>query len=411
MYKGRHSLLGDYDQAVRCSRAFLLFRPADPTVQQDLDFYCSRLGTKQADQLGPREEVRAYMEQSLLEKQLLYRAVEELGATFQDPDSWTPPELVPELVKAKHRAAAKDTQTSAPRNATTRQKLEPRRGLDILKASLPPFASLSLVTEGGGPDGGRRAQIDGVLSHADCVRLRRLANAAEALTQTPGDKPGSRGLAVLEAMKLSREKKVDQEEARLYLQVTERVGLILDHYFQPSSSLYLSFSHLACRSSSQGSQTEVPPPSRHCLEDPESSGCSSRGAAEGARNFSVHLYLNEEFEGGEFFLIDPKTQSITAEISPRCGRLLTFQWGDRTSHRVSEVRQGQRCVLSLWFSLDRKHRIKKLDRAQAETLPVKATRAQGSDGPKAESLRGETQRRGRAAGAPSGRRMSRRDEL
>ncbi|XP_059811485.1 prolyl 3-hydroxylase 1 isoform X1 [Hypanus sabinus] len=402
---------GDYEQAVQCSRTFLLFRPADPTVRHDLDFYRSQLGAERADRLGSREEVRAHVERSLLEKQLLYRAVEELGATFQDPDSWTPPEIVPESVKAKHRAEAGDSRKSAPRNATTSRKREPRRGLDILKASSPSFASISLVTEGGEPDGSRLAQIDGVLSHADCVRLRRLANTAEELTQTQGDKPQRRGLAVLEAMKLSREGKVDQEEARLYMQVTERVSLILDHYFQPSGALYLSFTHLACHSSSQGSQTDVPPLSRDCLEDPESSGCSKQGSAEGARNFSVHLYLNEEFEGGEFILTEPKTRSIMAEVSPRCGRLLTFRWGDGTSHRVSQVRGGQRCVLSLWFSSVRKHRIKKLERAQAEILPVKAASVQRSDSPETGSLRNETQRRGRTARESSRRPVSRRDEL
>lgn len=370
-----HHRAGNYELAVEYSRTFLLFWPQDHAMLQNLDFFRSRLGEEGTARVGVREDIRLYLERSLLEKQLLYLAEEgQMDQGFQDPDSWTPAEIIPESVRKKQRTEEEKPQISAPRNQKSapnnqmsQPAADPRRGLDVLKASWPGLGGL-LVAEETGLKGPEEMVLDGALSHSECERMRDLANTAEELSQWSGDgrsaPPLPVGLDLLQVLKLSRAGKVRRDVAQLYLQVTKRCRSVIEHLFQLPGPLHLSFSHLSCRSVSAGN--EATPTSRSCLEEPEGSECSRQGSAGGARNFSVHLYLNDEFEGGNLLFMDLNTQNVTVEVTPRCGRLLTFRWGDGTSHGVGGVTRGQRCALVLWYTLDPRHNEK--GRSQIDAL-------------------------------------------
>ncbi|CAH1239843.1 P3H2 [Branchiostoma lanceolatum] len=47
--------------------------------------------------------------------------------------------------------------------------------------------------------------------------------------------------------------------------------------------------------------------------------------------------------------------SLKATVQPKCGRLVAFSSGPENPHGVQAVLQGRRCVLAMWFTLDKQH--------------------------------------------------------
>lgn len=68
------------------------------------------------------------------------------------------------------------------------------------------------------------------------------------------------------------------------------------------------------------------------------------------RTHSAILYLNDDFEGGEFVFREDK-RTTRRRIQPRPGRLVAFTGGPENVHGVAKLRTGERCVLALWFSV------------------------------------------------------------
>lgn len=100
---------------------------------------------------------------------------------------------------------------------------------------------------------------------------------------------------------------------------------------------------------------------------------------------SAILYLNDDFDGGEFIFTkrDAKTVTVSASVvthiyvlgifilnvgffcpcprlqarvKPSCGRLLGFSAGPVNPHGVTAVTRGRRCALALWFTKEKLYR-------------------------------------------------------
>nr|XP_020444165.1 prolyl 3-hydroxylase 1-like [Monopterus albus] len=99
-----------YEQAIECAKTFLLFHPDDEVMQQNLAYYSAVLGKDKAEAISPRQAVKQYIQQSLLEKELLYFGYEAFGITFVDPDTWTPEDVMPQKLREKQKA---DRETAA----------------------------------------------------------------------------------------------------------------------------------------------------------------------------------------------------------------------------------------------------------------------------------------------------------
>lgn len=71
------------------------------------------------------------------------------------------------------------------------------------------------------------------------------------------------------------------------------------------------------------------------------------------RDYSAILYLNDDFDGGEFFFVeDAKRRRVQSTVQPRCGRMMAFSAGGENLHGVRGVRSGKRCAVALWFTQD-----------------------------------------------------------
>ncbi|XP_078392209.1 prolyl 3-hydroxylase 1-like, partial [Cetorhinus maximus] len=170
--------VGDYAKAVECSRTFLLFLPEDGPMLQNLAFYRSKLPADRASEVLPREDIKDYIEQSLLQKQMLFFTMETMGIPFTDPDSWTPAEIVPESIRGELKARSLEIPKVSPKEATVKKQPSPKveDAIHVLKASSSLFANLQVVLDLKALTGSQRVVLDGVLTPLECAALRSLAN-------------------------------------------------------------------------------------------------------------------------------------------------------------------------------------------------------------------------------------------
>ncbi|XP_073078315.1 prolyl 3-hydroxylase 3 isoform X2 [Manis javanica] len=353
-----HAQVGNLSQAVENVLSVLLFYPEDEAAKKALNEYQVQLGEPSSG-LGPREDIQRFILRSLGEKRQLYYAMEHLGASFKDPDPWTPAAFIPEALREKLR----EDQEKRPWDHEPPQPKPLSHWKDVLL-----LEGVTLTQDARQLNGSERAVLDGLLSPAECGALLQLArDAAEA-----GARSGYRGrrsphtphehfegLTVLKAAQLAQAGAVSRQSAKLLLVVSERVRALTQAYFSPDRPLHLSFTHLVCRSAIEGEQGQRmdlshPVHVDNCVLDPDTGECWREPPAYTYRDYSGLLYLNDDFQGGDLFFTEPNALTVT--VRPRCGRLVAFSSGVENPHGVWAVTRGRRCTLALWHTWAPEHR-------------------------------------------------------
>uniref|UniRef100_A0A7S1YAX2 Fe2OG dioxygenase domain-containing protein n=1 Tax=Grammatophora oceanica TaxID=210454 RepID=A0A7S1YAX2_9STRA len=76
------------------------------------------------------------------------------------------------------------------------------------------------------------------------------------------------------------------------------------------------------------------------------------------RVVSSILYLNEDFEGGEFYWADQRTGEPKTVVRPKPGRMMVFSSGAESLHGAlpvtdrKEEEPSRRLALAMWFGTD-----------------------------------------------------------
>ncbi|XP_049589040.1 prolyl 3-hydroxylase 1 [Syngnathus scovelli] len=377
----------NYELAIECAKTYLLFHPDDEVMKQNRDYYSAVLGS---DKLIPaRQIVKQFIQRSLLEKELMYFGYEAFGRTFIDPDTWTPEDIMPRKLKDKQKS---DRETAA---RITEEIGNLMKEIETLveekKKDSTDLANMVVAQEGGSPiydnikvsmtsvqlNGSQRVLLDGVIAADECIELHRLSNAAALKGDGYRGQPSPhsagemfQGVTILKALKLAQEGKVSLKAVRLFSDVSEKVRRVLESYFGLASPLYFSYSHLVCRSAIEGKQETRNDDLSHsvhvdnCLLVSELNECFKEAPAYTHRDFSAILYLNDDFEGGDFIFTELDAKSVTAVVRPLCGRVVGFAAGKENPHGVRAVTKGQRCAVALWFTLDPAHEDKERIQAQ-----------------------------------------------
>uniref|UniRef100_H0VL71 procollagen-proline 3-dioxygenase n=1 Tax=Cavia porcellus TaxID=10141 RepID=H0VL71_CAVPO len=355
-----YAQVGNLSQAVENVLSILLFYPEDDAAKQALTQYQAQLG-EQGLGLGAREDIQSFILRSLGEKRQLYYAMEHLGTSFKDPDPWTPTGLIPEALRAKLR----EDQEKRPWDQEPPQQKPLTYWKDVLL-----LEGVTLTQDARQLNGSERAVLDGLLTPAECGVLLQLAKDAAGAGARSGYR-GRRsphtphehfeGLTVLKAAQLARAGTVGSQGAKLLLEVSERVRTLTQAYFSPERPLHLSFTHLVCRSAIEGEQEQRmdlshPVHADNCILDPDSGECWREPPAYTYRDYSGLLYLNDDFQGGDLFFTQPNALTVTAQVRPRCGRLVAFSSGVENPHGVWAVTRGRRCALALWHTWAPEHR-------------------------------------------------------
>ncbi|XP_074964717.1 prolyl 3-hydroxylase 3 isoform X3 [Phalacrocorax aristotelis] len=371
---------GNQALAAECAASYLLFYPTDEPMLEKMKQYHTELGEDTA--VTARESIQHYVQRSLMEKKLIYYAVEHLGGTFDDPDLWTPDELIPENLKEKHREdQEKEKQESL--DVEEREKREPHPSrLDLFCCCDPqcplPFEGIAVTMDSRQMNGTQRVVFDRVLTESECKDLLRLTKAAgeagdgyraRRSPHTPHER--FEGLTILKAMQLAQNGDVDWRDAKLLLQASEKSRKIIESYFTPGKKLHFSFTHLVCRTAVDEEQEgrmdlSHPVHADNCLLDPEGQECWREPPAYVYRDYSGILYLNDDFQGGGLFFTEMDTVTVTAEVHPKCGRLVAFSSGKENPHGVWAVSRGRRCGIALWYTHSKEHA--EQERVKAEEL-------------------------------------------
>ncbi|ROI36431.1 Prolyl 3-hydroxylase 3 [Anabarilius grahami] len=336
---------GDLKGAVKTLRSLLLFYPTDSDSLNNMELYSQTLeGDTEAQETGPM------------------------------PDLWTPEDVVPESLRETWRAEKEQLHEKLKQG----QKVEEVDDSGFYAGGPIPVVGVTITMDDQGLNGTNRAVLDGVLSQSECDRMMQLATVAASVgdgyrgrrsPHTPHEK--FEGLTVLRALKLSQDGLVKQSDAKLLHEIGETVKVLMDSYFRSHSHLYFAYTHLVCRSAIPGQQegrSDLSHPVHvdNCILEPETRQCWREAPAFTHRDLSAVLYLNDNFEGGDFFFTDRDTKTVTAKVKPSCGRLVGFTSGPVNPHGVTAVTKGRRCALALWFTTEKPHR--DMEREEAEAL-------------------------------------------
>ncbi|RMC07595.1 hypothetical protein DUI87_17071 [Hirundo rustica rustica] len=360
--------VGNQTLAAECAASYLLFYPTDEPMLEKMKQYRTELGEDAA--ITARQNIQQYVQRSLMEKKLIYYAVEHLGETFNDPDLWTPDELIPENLKEKYSLGV------GVWGILVQSLLMPVCA--CFSGGPLPFEGIAVTMDSQQMNGTQRVVFDRVLTESECKDLLRLTKAAgeagdgyraRRSPHTPHER--FEGLTVLKAMQLAQNGDVEWRDARLLLQASEKSRKIIESYFTPGKKLHFSFTHLVCRTAIDGEQEgrmdlSHPVHADNCLLDPEGQECWKEPPAYVYRDYSGILYLNDDFQGGGLFFTEMDTVTVTAEVHPRCGRLVAFSSGKENPHGVWAVSRGRRCAIALWYTHSQEHA--EQERVKAEQL-------------------------------------------
>ncbi|CAM4731552.1 unnamed protein product [Leuciscus chuanchicus] len=373
-----------YEQAIECAKTFLLFHPEDAVMAQNLAYYSAVLGDEKAANITAREVVKQHIKRSLLEKELLYFGYEMFGKTFVDPDTWTPENVMPKKLRDKQKA---DRETAAriteeignlmkEIETLVEEKTKESSDISILvkdeikPAPTPetdkklPFGDIRVTMTSTALNGSQRVVLDGVTTSDECQELHRLSGAAalqDGFKATPSPHSASEMFQDITVLKALQEGLVPLKGAHLFFDLNEKVHKGLETYFGLESPLYYSSSNLVCRSTIEKQEDRA-----DCLLISELNECIREPSAYNDQGYSAVLYLNDDFEGGDFIFTEPDAKTVSALVKPRCGRVVGFRAGQENLHGVTAVTKGQRCALVLQFTLDPQHNEK--ERLQAEEL-------------------------------------------
>uniref|UniRef100_A0A8B9J5R7 procollagen-proline 3-dioxygenase n=1 Tax=Astyanax mexicanus TaxID=7994 RepID=A0A8B9J5R7_ASTMX len=361
-----------YEKAIESAKTYLLFHPEDEVMKQNLAYYSAVLGEEKAADISAMEVVEQYIKKSVLEKELLYFGYEIFGITFVDPDTWTPAEVMPKKLRDKQKAdretAARITEEigNLMKEIETLVEEKTKESTDIPK----------IINDGGSEtvafitmtsaalNGSQRVVLDGVVTDDECRELHRLSNVAAQSGdayrgQTNPHSPSEmfQGITVLKTLKLGQEGLLPVKSARLFFDLSEKVRKVVESHFSLETLLYFSHSHLLCRSANEEKQEDPSHPvhADNCLLISELNECIKETSTYTHQDYSAILYLNDDFEGGDFIFTELDAETVTAVVRPQCGRVVAFGGSKENLHGVRAVTKGQRCAVVLWFTLDPKH--------------------------------------------------------
>lgn len=368
--------VGEYVKALECAKAYVLFHTDDNDMLDNVDYYESLLeDSMDPASIEPREDAAMFVKRHELEAELIKSAAEGLGFSYTEPNYWIQyggrqdENRVPSGVNVEE---------SEVYGLSVGKKSTSKADRDLMEGGPLLYENVTFVYNSEQLNGTQRVLLDNVLSEEQCRELHSVARGimlvgdgyrGKTSPHTPNEK--FEGATVLKALKFGYEGRVPLQSARLFYDVSEKARKIVESYFMLSSSLYFSYTHLVCRTALSGQQDRRndlshPIHADNCLLDPEANECWKEPPAYTFRDYSALLYMNDDFEGGEFIFTEMDAKTVTASIKPKCGRMISFSSGGENPHGVKAVTKGQRCAVALWFTLDPLYR--ELERIKADEV-------------------------------------------
>ncbi|XP_063956982.1 uncharacterized protein LOC129263352 [Lytechinus pictus] len=220
-------------------------------------------------------------------------------------------------------------------------------------------------------NGSNRVVADGLAADQECGTLLQLldgeakeGNGYKGKTSPHTKYENFEGLTVKDAVDAAGAGRIPLLYPTVYMHLAERSRQFVQRHFNLKSHLFFSYTHLVCRSAGPGILTAYSSIRRKDLSHPVHADncqldhkgyCHKRLPAFVWRDWSAILYLNHDFEGGEFIFAN-FNNTPQAQVNPKCGRLVGFSAGSENLHGVKGVIHGRRCALAMWYTLDPRFR-------------------------------------------------------
>ncbi|XP_060733508.1 prolyl 3-hydroxylase 2 [Tachysurus vachellii] len=362
--------VNDLEQALVCALSYLLFHEGEEFMTKNVEYYTKMLGHGGQ----PRQDAVNYLQRHKIELELLLIGSENLAVSYTEENYWS-------------SSGGRDDGNRIPSGTDGWLEFVPiskrNNSSEVMMKQLQEGGSLlydniRLVQNSLDLNGTQRVVFDDVISENECSELRHLAHVTSSVgdgyrgkvsPHTPNEK--FEGTTVLKTLQYGYEGRVPLRSARLFYDVSEKARKIIESYFMLNSTLHFSYTHLVCRTAvpdQQEHRNDLSHPihADNCLLDPEARECWKEPPAYTYRDYSALLYLNGDFEGGQFIFTKMDAKTITASVKPRCGRMVGFSSGGENPHGVRAVTRGQRCAVAIWFTLDPLYR--ELERLQADEV-------------------------------------------
>ncbi|XP_061493602.1 prolyl 3-hydroxylase 2 isoform X2 [Rhineura floridana] len=366
----------DNVKALECARSYLLFHPDDEDVLDNESYYEALLeGSVDLGSIKPREEAVTFLRRHKLESYLLQTGAAGLGFLYTESTYWS----ISGTRQDEHRipSGVQSDKTDGS-GKSLGKKTVPKVDRELREGGPLLFSDVEFVYNSEQLNGTQRVLLEKVMTEEECQELHQVASAillagdgyrGKTSPHTPNER--FEGATVLKALKFGYEGLLPLKSARLFYDVSEKARKIVESYFMLNSTLYFSYTHLVCRTALTGQQERRndlshPIHADNCLLDPEANECWKEPPAYTFRDYSALLYMNSDFEGGEFIFTEMDAKTVTASIKPKCGRMISFSSGGENPHGVKAVTKGQRCAVALWFTLNPLYR--ELERIQADEV-------------------------------------------
>nr|XP_012234724.1 PREDICTED: prolyl 3-hydroxylase 2-like isoform X1 [Linepithema humile] len=379
--------LGNLKAACAAVASYLLFIPADETMLHNKDYYSSQPKVEE-EYFTPREEALSYVKRQEYELMLLHYISEEfavIDARFnafnkksnkEKSDEKTEEKLGKDLHPPPGHSPSIWTRFIGNLSAfrdEEKTEIPKSRIMEWLKVT----SDARLIAGEKELGGKNRYAVDNFLNSTECDLLMQLAQGAVEGDGYMGNKSPHSSYERFEGMTVGRVALMvyfglmKPELLELFLQRTEAVRDHVERYFDLDRPLYFTYTHLVCRTALPDSPANRSDLSHeihadNCIIKNEGS-CLREDPAYTWRDYSAILYLNDDFDGGEFFFVeDPKRRRVQSTVQPRCGRMVAFSAGGENLHGVQGVRSGRRCAVALWFTQD--ERYFEYERVVADTM-------------------------------------------
>ncbi|XP_059543358.1 prolyl 3-hydroxylase 2 isoform X1 [Myotis daubentonii] len=369
--------VGEYVKALECAKAYLLLHPDDQDVLDNVDYYESLLDdSMDLASIEAREDLAVFVKRHKLESELIKSAAEGLGFSYTEPNYWI--RYGGRQDENRRVPSGVNVEGAEVHGLSAGKKPSPKIDRDLREGGPLIYENITFVYNSEQLNGTQRVLLDNVLSEDQCRELHSVASGimivgdgyrGKTSPHTPNEK--FEGATVLKALKFGYEGRVPLKSARLFYDISEKARKIVESYFMLNSTLYFSYTHMVCRTALSGQQDRRndlshPIHADNCLLDPEANECWKEPPAYTFRDYSALLYMNDDFEGGEFIFTEMDAKTVTASIKPKCGRMISFSSGGENPHGVKAVTKGQRCAVALWFTLDPIYR--ELERIKADEV-------------------------------------------
>lgn len=219
--------VGDYVQALECTRTYLLFHPEDEDVLENEDYYKSLLeGFVDLEAVKPREEAATFLRRHQLEADLLESAAANLGFLYTEPIYWSVSGSQQDGQRIP--SGLQGNQADGPGNAPAKKGLS-KAGHQLREGGPLLFHEVQFVYNSEQLNGTQRVLLDNVISQGECQELQHIANnillagdgyRGKTSPHTPNER--FEGATVLKALKFGYEGRIPLRSARLFYDVSEK---------------------------------------------------------------------------------------------------------------------------------------------------------------------------------------------